>query len=124
IATYVVDTGSANAYAVALVPAVGSYVAGQFITFLAVNANTGASTLAVNGLATKAITKGGNTALTQGNIAANQIVDVVYDGTEFQLLNPVANVPTTGALGIYGNGSDGALIFDGSTTVLGLVPSS
>jgi hypothetical protein len=50
--------------------------------------NTGASTLSVDGLAVKAITKFGTVPLVAGDIRAGQVCVVVYDGTRFQLLNP------------------------------------
>jgi hypothetical protein len=84
---YAVDTGAANAYAAALTPAPAALVAGLSFQFKAVHANTGASTLAVNGLAAKAITKTGATALAGGEINANQIVLVTYDGAQFQLVS-------------------------------------
>lgn len=83
---YAVDTGSANAYAVALAPA-PVLQAGLSFQFKAVHANTGASTLAVNGGSAKAITKSGTTALAGAEISAGQIVHVTYDGTQFQLIS-------------------------------------
>lgn len=91
IADYIVDTGSANAYAIAPSPAVVAYVTGQRFTFKAVNANTGASTVNVNGLGTKNIFFKG-AALTGGEIAASQMVEVEYDGTQFQMMSPATNV--------------------------------
>lgn len=86
IASYVVDTGAADAYAVALRPVIAAYTTGLKVVFQAVNANTGASTLAVNGLATKPIKKSVSTALSANDILANQVVEVFYDGTNFQML--------------------------------------
>lgn len=80
------DTGAANAYAVALSPAVALFT-GMEINFKAAHANSGASTLALNGGSAKAITKAGTTALAGGEIAANQIIKVIYDGTEWQLIS-------------------------------------
>jgi hypothetical protein len=79
------DTGTANAYAVTvtLAPILRT---NSLIIFKATNANTGASTLAVNGGTAIAITKSGTTALSSGDIAAGQEVAVVYDGTEFQMV--------------------------------------
>jgi hypothetical protein len=82
--SYATDTGSANTYVVALTPAVTALVPGLTVTFKAATANTGASTLNVNGLGAKALTTKGATALTSGSIAAGQIVSATYDGTEFQ----------------------------------------
>lgn len=83
---FAVDTGTANAYAAAYTPA-PILKAGLALYFKAVHANTGASTLAVNGGSAKAITKNGATALAGAEISANQIVHVVYDGRQFQLIS-------------------------------------
>jgi hypothetical protein len=88
--TYAADTGAANAYAVTLTPT-PALVAGSEVTFKAANANTGASTLAVNGGSAIAITKNGNsTALAGGDITVGQIVTVKYDGTVWQMIAPGA----------------------------------
>ena len=81
--------GSANAYTLTLSPAITAYVAGQSFEFLANHANTGATTLAVSGLAAKAIQLG-TTALAGGEIPINSIARVTYDGTQFQLASNVA----------------------------------
>lgn len=85
--TYAADTGAANAYAIAPSPAVTSYVTGARFQFTAVHASTGASTLAVSSLAAKAIQKNG-VALVANDIKANMVIDVIYDGTQFQMINP------------------------------------
>lgn len=84
---YYVASGT-NTYAATPTPAVAAYVAGQtyFINFA--NANTGAATLNFNALGAKNITKNGTATLIAGDIPAGGIGIVVYDGTEFQLLNP------------------------------------
>lgn len=82
--TYAADSGSVNAYAVTLSP-VPTLAAGSKVVFKAANANTGASTLAVNGGSAKNIFKKTNSNLVSGDILANQIIEVVYDGTNFQL---------------------------------------
>ncbi len=65
------------------------------------NANTGAATLNLtphggSALGAKSIVKLGGTALASGDIAAGMKVLMVYDGTNFQMITPVANVPTSG----------------------------
>ena len=89
--TYMLDTGSANTYAIAPTPAITVYTAGNRFSFKAVNANTGASTLNVNALGAKTILKGNDQALVSGDIEAGQIVDVQYDGTNFQMLSVCAS---------------------------------
>ncbi len=87
LSDYKVDTGSANAYAIAPAPAITAYVVGQVFSFKAVHANTTASTLAVNGLTATAIVKSDASALVANDILAGQIVVVEYDGTSFQLIS-------------------------------------
>jgi hypothetical protein len=86
--TYIASTGSANAYVVTLAPAVAALLEGQTFSFKANFANTGAATLALNGLTAKAITKNGTTALIANDILSGQIITVRYDGTQFQMLSP------------------------------------
>lgn len=96
LSDYKVDTGTANAYVITPAPAITAYTTGQIFSFKAVNANTTTSTLNVNGLGVKTINKGsGATALASGDIAAGMVVLVEYDGTNFVMLNPVANAPLT-----------------------------
>lgn len=87
---YAADTGVANAYVVTLTGVSTTYSAGLRIQFKAGAANTGASTLNVNGGGTKNITYQDASALSAGTIAANAIVDVMYDGTQFLLMNDPA----------------------------------
>jgi hypothetical protein len=82
--TYTVDTGVANAYVVALIPT-PTVVAGSEVIFKAVSANTGPSTLAVNGSVPVAINKQGTVALAGGEIAAGQIIRAIFDGVNFQI---------------------------------------
>jgi len=64
-------------------------VAGQTFRFIASGANTTTGvTLNINSIGAKNITKNGATALAIDDIKNGQIVSVVYDGTQFQLLNP------------------------------------
>jgi hypothetical protein len=67
-----------------------TYVTGQRFFFVAPTTNTGACTLNINAIGIKSITKLGTTALVAGDVISGAIIQVVYDGTEFQLLNPPA----------------------------------
>lgn len=87
---YGVDTGSDDTYVIALSPALTAYAAGLQIIFMANTANTGAATLNVNGLGAKTIVKAVSTALSDNDILALMICVVVYDGTNFVLMNPRA----------------------------------
>lgn len=80
-----------------------AYFTGSTVSFVAAGANTGATTLNINGLGAKAITKQGSTALTQGDIKLGQIVMLTYDGTRFQIIPskiiPIVSVKDFGAVG-------------------------
>lgn len=94
--TYGVGGGAANVYTVTLSPASPgvnqAYRTGATYAFGAASANTGASTLSIDGLAAKAITKYGTVPLVANDIVNGQMCVVVYDGTRFQLLNPGLNI--------------------------------
>ncbi len=90
-------TGSGTDTIVAtMAPAITAYVAGQtFRIKQAAGANTGATTLNLNSLGAKNITKKGTTALAAGDIPASAMFEVAYDGTQFQLLNVGTDVGIT-----------------------------
>lgn len=96
--SYVVDTGAANAYVVTLPVAPAAYVAGQVFSFKAANANTTASTLNVNALGIKNLFLSHNNAtpaaLVGGEIKVGQIIQVEYDGTQFQIVSNTAATAT------------------------------
>lgn len=84
---YAADSVGTDAYAITITPAITAYATGQIFTFKAGTANTGACTLAVSGLTAKAIVKNYNEPLVTGDILANQIVTVCYDGTSMQVIS-------------------------------------
>lgn len=90
--TYFVDTGAVDAYVITPSPAIAAYADGQRFTFEPANTNTGASTIAINGLSAIAIEKGAALALEAGDLQAGVpaefvIADVV--GTTYaQLVSP------------------------------------
>jgi hypothetical protein len=80
---YAVATGT-DTYAAAI--SVPSYVTGQEYRIRFTNANTGAATLNINGLGAKSIVKNGGTALSAGDLPAGAVAELVYDGTNLQLI--------------------------------------
>lgn len=84
---YALDTGTANNYAITITGQTTTYAAGIRFQFKAANTNTGASTLNVNAQGATTIVTTTGAALAAGAIASGAIVDVMYDGTNFQLLN-------------------------------------
>ena len=110
------DTGSANAYAIALTPAVTAYVAGQVFHFKAGNASTGASTLNVNALGTKNIKKKNDQDIAAGDIEQNAIVSVIYDGTSFQMLSQLGtSAGSMSSFTLTGDSGSNQTINDGNT---------
>jgi hypothetical protein len=63
-----------------------AYVTGEVYRFIAGFTNSAATTLNVNGLGAKAIQYQG-LALVANSIVAGRIAEVVYDGTQFELIN-------------------------------------
>lgn len=82
--------GTANAPTLTVAPAITAYSAGMVFNFTNGAANTGAVTIAISGLAAKNITKCGTTALVANDLTVAATAVILYDGTEFQLLNPQA----------------------------------
>ena len=68
--------------------------AGQVFRFIAAATNTSGVTLNINSIGVKSITKNGTTALSANDILINAAITVIYDGTQFQLLNPANTVPS------------------------------
>ena len=90
-------------------PSLTAYAAGQMFAFVAANTNTGAVTINISSLGAKAITKNGNTALSAGDLTANYLFVVVYDGTQFQVVGVSAttftNLTISGVLTLSGAGT-------------------
>ena len=120
-ANYLVDSGAANAYAVAFAAgdAPTSYIAGLTLVIKITNANSSASTLNVNSLGVKNITKNGATALAGGELQASSVVVLVYDGTQFQLITSVASPGGSNTQIQFNNsgafGGSSSLTWDGTT---------
>lgn len=67
-------------------PALTAYSVGQSFKFLAAGTNTGAATINISSLGAKSIVKNGTTPLTAGDITSGSLYQIVYDGTNFQLI--------------------------------------
>lgn len=76
--------GTANALTLTPTPAITAYVAGQIFRFIAGLTSTGAITIAVSGLATKAVQMNA-AAMVSGEIVTGLSYEIVYNGTAFQL---------------------------------------
>ena len=97
-------------------PSLTAYAVGQMFAFVAANTNTGAVTINISSLGAKAITKNGNTALSAGDLTANYLFVVVYDGTQFQVVGVSAttftNLTISGVLTL--SGADVQLVSSGT----------
>ncbi|MGY3276239.1 hypothetical protein ACVJ5M_003836 [Bradyrhizobium sp. S3.7.6] len=90
------DAGTANAYQVTMHPAPNAYYKYLMVILKVGNDNTGPSVLNVNALGPKPIVHIDGTALDAGNMKANAIVCLMYDGAAFQMVwssGGVAGVP-------------------------------
>jgi microcystin-dependent protein len=82
--SYCTVSGTANAITLTNTVPILTYAAGQEFRFQANLSNTGAVTVAVDGLAAKAVKVAG-TALSAGQIVAGAWVIVAFDGTDFEM---------------------------------------
>lgn len=93
-----------------------AYVTGQTFRFIAAGANaTTGVTININGIGAKNITKNGTTALAIGDIVSGSIVEVTYDGTEFQVSSQISS-PTV--LLSSNNTWTGKQTFTGTTSLI------
>ena len=86
---YAADTGSTNAYAVTLTPAVSTHVTGMPIRWKAAHTNTSVSTFN-DGAGSAALRLADGTDLAAGNIVAGGLYVATWDGTKFQF-SPLEN---------------------------------
>lgn len=118
---YAADSVGTDAYAVSLLPGPLAIVTGFVARFKAGTANTGACTLSVNGSSAYAIKKNYNVDLNDGDIQQNQIVEVIYDGTNWQMISPIAN-PTTYSTGVVTDLSTAVAANNDVTVTTGFTP--
>jgi microcystin-dependent protein len=85
--------GTANAITLSYAAGPTAYVQGEKFAFIATGNNSGATTVNINGLGAKSLYKQGLTGpitMVGGEIKTGQLVEIEYDGTQFQLISPVA----------------------------------
>jgi hypothetical protein len=90
--------------------------------FVAAGDNTGAVTLNINSLGAKNVTKNGSTALAAAEIKSGQTVAVIYDGTRFQIVNPVViglTGITSSTVTALGSGAGDSVTSATGTTAIG-----
>jgi len=87
---FCVDAGATDDYAGDLSPAISGYITGTLYRFKANTANTGACTVnfnAVGAIPIKKVRAGITSALADNDILAGQWVEVIYDGTNMQMIS-------------------------------------
>lgn len=90
---YAASATGNDTYAITVSPAPTTYAAGDAFSFKADVGNTGPCSLNVNGLGDVTIKKLKSLDLATGDIVAGQIVDVVHDGTNFQMKSQLSTNP-------------------------------
>lgn len=85
------DTGTTNAYACNLIPAVTGYTAGLAVQIAVASTSTGPVTLNLNSAGVKPVVKYSNQPIGGNDIQTGQVITVVYDGVSFQMASQLGN---------------------------------
>lgn len=113
--TYLTSVSGTNAITAVAPVTMGAYATGQVLQFVSDGANTGAVTININSIGIKSVTKNGTDPLVEDDIPAGAAVQIIYDGTQFQLINPVSAGVSLGA----DNNWTGTQTFSGTSTKFG-----
>ena len=114
--TYLTSVSGTDTITAVAAISMTAYAAGQTFRFIAAGANaTTGVTININGIGAKSITKNGTTALAIGDIVSGSIVEVTYDGTEFQVSSQVVSFST---LLSTNNTWTGKQTFTGTTSLI------
>ena len=85
------STGSANTYILTPSPALTAYTKGLRVTLFVNVANTGGSTLNINGLGAKILKKNTGSGFVSGDLGLNIPYTFVYNGTDFVLTDAISS---------------------------------
>ena len=113
----VLTTGAADAYVLTTSGNYTAYADGDMFGFDCHVANTGATTINVDSLGAQSITLQDGSALTGGELQTGGKYLIVYDGTNFQLLN--SSKPDTSANVVFSSTDDVDLVNTNNTLNLG-----
>jgi microcystin-dependent protein len=84
---YGVDTGGVNAMVADVTPIPSQLLPGMTVHIRAAATNTGAVTLNLNGLGASSIHRANGAALSAGDINAGMLVQLIWDGSSWQIAN-------------------------------------
>lgn len=101
--TFASDTGAVDAYAIALPSTITAYNAGLRVVMIAANTNTGACTLNIDGIGARSIKRADQSDPDATDISASDIVELIYDGTNFILTTPYRTYLAGNASNLGGN---------------------
>jgi hypothetical protein len=88
--TFATSTTAADTYTASLSPAITTYGSGGLLIKVKfTNANTGAATININSLGAKSMVHTDGSALIAGDIPAGGTAVLQYNGTDFNLINPI-----------------------------------
>lgn len=104
-----VDAGTTNAYVLTFAANFTAYTDGTVIYWIPSNSNSGASTININGLGPVAIVNQDGSALSAGQLTANQTAVIMYLGGSFLLLSS-GTVPFSGTFNGTLTGGVGAAV--------------
>lgn len=96
-ALYAADTGTANAITVSMPHTITSYTEGMGVSVKKLLANTGATTINIDGVGAKQVLTYNGSALSAGDIPAGAIAHLRYDGSSFRLIGPSQSVADSAA---------------------------
>lgn len=87
--TYLTSVSGTNTVTATAPLSMAAYAAGQVFRFIPANTNTGATTININSIGAKNLFLGG-VACVGGELTANVPAEIIYDGTQFQLMSLTA----------------------------------
>jgi hypothetical protein len=118
-ATTIATVSGTDTLTGSVTPALAAYATGNLFSFVAVATNTGATTINLNSLGAKSITKSGTTALAAGDLVTGQLYLIEYDGTRFQLINPSSISASVSSITFGSTGLTPSTATSGAVTVAG-----
>lgn len=97
---WLTSVSGTDTIAASAVPVILSYSAGQTFRFISAGANaTSSVSLNINSLGAKSVVKNGGAVLVAGDIPSGAVVEVVYDGAQFQIIGLTAANATSAVSG-------------------------